>query len=164
MKLGDVAAVTGLSTSFLALVERGRSDIAIGRLMRLLACYEARITDLIDVPRRSSIVVRREEARHLRSQEGVDLYLLTADTNRGMMPVLTTFEPGARLNDLKPHDGETFVHLVEGVVLLELPGHDPVVLHEGDTAYFRPFPHAPSYTNLGGGRARMVAAVCPPSL
>lgn len=165
MTLRDVAAATGLSSSFLALVEHGRSDIAIGRLMRLLTCYGAKLTDLFgDADRRPSIVVSRADARHLRSQEGVDLYLLAADTNRAMMPVLTTFEPGARLNDLKPHDGETFVHVIEGDILFELAGYDPIVLHEGDTAYFKPFPHPPAYVNVGERRAVLVAAVAPPSL
>jgi transcriptional regulator with XRE-family HTH domain len=36
LSLGDVAKGTGISASFLSLVENGRSDITIGRLTRLV--------------------------------------------------------------------------------------------------------------------------------
>src|SRR5262249_15018699 len=99
LSLAEVAAGTDVSASFLALVERGQSDIAIGRLMRILHFYEASVTELVPNWQRDrdEIVVRRGDARKIRSADGVDLYLLAPDTNRAMMPVLTTFEPHPRL-------------------------------------------------------------------
>jgi transcriptional regulator with XRE-family HTH domain len=43
----DVARETGISSSFLSLVEQGRSDITIGRLLRLAEFYEVELSDLL---------------------------------------------------------------------------------------------------------------------
>jgi transcriptional regulator with XRE-family HTH domain len=164
LSLTDVATATGLSVSFLSVVEKGRSDIAIGRLMRIMRFYRVRVGDLVEERTPAAqLVVRRGEERRVRSQEGVDLYLLTADTDRAMMPVLTTYAPHARQTNLEPHDGETFVHILEGTLLLELAGQPPLVLRAGDTAYFKPNP-APTLTNLGDTPVRLVGAVTPPTL
>src|SRR5438105_3725718 len=45
--LVQVAKETGISKSFLSLVESGRSDITIGRLLRLVTFYGAHIADLL---------------------------------------------------------------------------------------------------------------------
>ena len=39
LSLSDVAAATGISPSFLSLVENGKSDITIGRLVRLVTFF-----------------------------------------------------------------------------------------------------------------------------
>jgi transcriptional regulator with XRE-family HTH domain len=164
LSLADVASATGVSSSFLALVERGRSDIALGRLTRVMQAYGATLTDLQAWPEPDRLVVRRGQERHFRSGTGVDLYLLVQDTDREMMPVLTTFAPRSRLADLEPHDGETVIHVLEGTLLLELAGTAPIVLREGDTAYYNPRLAAPVLTNLGETPVRLVGAVTPPIL
>jgi transcriptional regulator with XRE-family HTH domain len=47
LSLHDVAEGTGISASFLSLVEKDRSDISIGRLVRLIDFYGISITDLL---------------------------------------------------------------------------------------------------------------------
>jgi quercetin dioxygenase-like cupin family protein len=164
LALADVAVATDLSSSFLSVVEKGRSDIAIGRLMRIMRFYGVRIADLLGEPSpRTEVVVRDGEGHHIRSESGVELYLLAPDTDREMMPVLSTFEPHARLTNLEAHDGETFIHVLAGTLLLELEGQQPLVLHEGDSAYYKPNP-APKLTNLGERPLRVLGTVTPPTL
>lgn len=164
LSLADAAGASGLSASFLSTVEQGRSDIAIGRLMRLLGAYGARIGDL-DPPPAGVVdpVVRRGEGKRVRSQAGVDLYLLASDTNRAMMPVTTTFEPRSRLANLHAHDGETFVYVLEGTMLLELEGRPPEILGPGDAAYIHPNP-PPTMSNIGDGSLEVIGVVTPPTL
>lgn len=164
LSLSDVATATGLSQSFLSLVENGRSDIAIGRLMRIVHAYDARVSDLY--PRAETPdgpVVRRGQGRHLRTEEGIDLYLLAPDTNRAMMPVTTTYEPNTRQDGLQGHAGETFLYVLEGTLLLELDGHEPAVLGPGDSAYYRPDP-PPKLSNIGDTRLELLGVVSPPIL
>jgi len=162
--LAEVATATGLSASFLAVVEKGRSDISIGRLMRVMHFYGARISDIFAQPAaRDDLVVRRADMSHIRSQPGVDLYLLAQDTDRLMMPVLTEFAPHAQLANLDPHDGETLIHILEGTLLLEQEGLEPLVLSPGDTAYYHPNP-APRLTNLGDDQVRLIGVITPPTL
>lgn len=164
LSLAEAAERSGLSTSFLSVVEQGRSDIAIGRLMRLMRIYDARIADLDHRPPAGDLpVVRSGRGRHLRSQAGVDLYLLAPDTNRAMMPVTTTFEPRSRLTNLHPHDGETFVYVLDGTLLLELEGRPPVILRPGDSAYYSPNP-PPVMSNIGDVPVKVLGVVSPPTL
>jgi transcriptional regulator with XRE-family HTH domain len=137
LSLSDVADATGISASFLSLVETGRSDITIGRLTRLVDFYGVTINDLLPATGEDADVVLRADARQLHSpDEGIDVYLLTSGTDRAMMPMLLVFEPGAGLAEFGHHRGEEFVHVLEGVLRLEVEGSDPRVLHAGDSAYY----------------------------
>jgi hypothetical protein len=57
-------------------------------------------------------------------------------------------------------EGEPFTHVLEGTLLMELPGHDAVVLHEGDTV-LRSQPPG-TLTNPTGAPARIICAATPP--
>ena len=166
LSLKEVAEGTGISVSFVSIVENGRSDITIGRLMRLLAFYGASVADLLSSdPERDPFVVRKGEEVVLQSPaEGVQIWLLARDTDRMMMPIMGIHEPGAKLTDLRPHNGETFVHMLEGSILVEREGHPPLVLSAGDSAYWKVEGVAPVISTVGPERARLVAVVTPPTL
>ena len=164
LSLSAVSEGTGISASFLSLVEKGTSDITIGRLVRLVAFYGVRVTDLIpDTEHREAHVVRRGEQRHLYSRvEGLDVHLLTPDTERAMMPVVADFAAGGESAEFSSHPGEEFIHVLEGTIRIELEGLEPIVLEAGDTAYYRSDrPH--KLANGGAAQARFVGAVSPPN-
>lgn len=139
MSLSDVAGETGISASFLSLVENGKSDIAIGRLVRLLSFYEISVSDVLPGPSPADAhLMRLDEGRLLPSaQEGIDFFLLTSDTKRLMVPMLIVFEPGAHLAEYGCHEGEEFIHVLEGKLYLELQDSQTRVLSAGDSAYYR---------------------------
>jgi transcriptional regulator with XRE-family HTH domain len=137
--LAEVAEATGISASFLSLLENDRSDITIGRLVRLLDFYGVSITDLLPGTAAHAYpeVIQPGGRRRLHSPaEGIDVYLLTPDTRHLMMPLLLEFEPGARLAEPGRHAGEEFVLVLEGALCLELEGVEPRVLAAGDSAYY----------------------------
>jgi quercetin dioxygenase-like cupin family protein len=139
LSLADVAEATGISASFLSLVEKERSDITIGRLVRLIDFYGISISDILPGTTVGGYpqVVTPGERRLLHSPaEGIDVYLLTPDTRRQMMPLQVEFEPGARLAEPGRHPGEEWVIVVEGELRLELEGAEPRILGPGDTAYY----------------------------
>jgi transcriptional regulator with XRE-family HTH domain len=139
LSLAEVAEATRISASFLSLVEKGKSDITIGRLHRLIEYYGISITDLLPfaAPSEYPQIVRTQDRRILHSAaEGVDVYLLSVDTARQMMPLEVVFEPGARLAEPGRHHGEEFVLVLEGVLHLELEGSEPQTLQAGDSAYY----------------------------
>jgi transcriptional regulator with XRE-family HTH domain len=139
LSLADVAEATGISASFLSLVENSKSDITIGRLVRLIDFYGISITDLLPFAARSDYpeVIRPGERRSLQSPvEGIDIYLLTADTDRQMMPLEVHFQPGASLAEPGRHAGEEWLLVLDGQLRLELEGAEPRVLEQGDTAYY----------------------------
>jgi len=139
LSLGDVARETGISASFLSLVENGRSDITIGRLTRLVDYYGITITDLLPAPgTRDPDVIRADEARQLHSpEEGTTITLLSSGTDRTMLPMMVELAPGASLAESGHHAGEEFVHVLSGRLLLEVDAAEPHELAAGDSAYYK---------------------------
>lgn len=162
----DVAEATGISSSFLSLVETGRSDITIGRLSRLVEFFGVSIVDLLpEQPTADARIVRGEERRRLPSAEvGVDVFLLVPDTQRTMMPMLLEFEPGAELAEYGRHPGEEWVHVLEGDLQIAFEGDADRTLAEGDSAYYSSA-HPHLFRNASPGkRLRLVCVDSPPNL
>lgn len=138
LSLGEVARETGISASFLSLVENGRSDITIGRLTRLVDYYGISIADLLPATGNSDPdVVRADETRQLHSpEEGTTIFLLASGTDRLMLPMLLELDAGASLAERGHHAGEEFVHVLEGVLVLEVDSAEPCELRAGDSAYY----------------------------
>jgi quercetin dioxygenase-like cupin family protein/DNA-binding Xre family transcriptional regulator len=138
LSLSDVAAATGISASFLSLVENGKSDITIGRLVRLVSFYELQLADLLPAAAPADPdVVRRSEQRTLPSPgEGIRIRLLSTKSQRAMLPMIVEFDPGAHLAEPGRHPGEEFVHVLRGRLVLEVEGSEPRILQAGDSAHY----------------------------
>jgi transcriptional regulator with XRE-family HTH domain len=165
VSLADVAEGTGISPSFLSMVEKGKSDITISRLMRLVHWFGVSVTDLVQEPNHSPVqIVRADSRRSLRlADEGIAIQMLTPDGHHAMMPVINVYDEGGGMADTTRHDGEEFVHVLEGRVELTVGNGDPVVLETGDSAYYRSdVPH--SFRNAGAGVARFFGITTPPNL
>ena len=143
--LGVVARGTGLSASFLSLVENGKSDISLGRLVRLMDFYGVTLSGLVDPrhPGPARMVVRRTEQRSHLLAGGVRTDFLAESLGAPVSHVLMTFEPGASVdlteNDEfeSPQAGESFYLVLHGELLVELAGREAVVLTEGDSITLR---------------------------
>jgi transcriptional regulator with XRE-family HTH domain len=138
LSLHDVAAATGISASFLSLVENGKSDITIGRLVRLVAFYGLPLADLLPAePPADPDIVRKSEQRTLPSPaEEIQFRLLAPNTGGSMLPMIVEFEASAHLAEYGRHAGEEFVHVLQGKLELELEGCESRVLRAGDSAYY----------------------------
>jgi quercetin dioxygenase-like cupin family protein len=167
LSLAEVAEGTGISASFLSLVEKERSDITIGRLVRLIEFYGISITDLVPGSTASGYpeIVRPEERRLLHSPaEGIDVHLLSADTRHQMMPMQVEFEPGAQLAEYGRHAGEEWLIVVEGELRLELEGATPQILVAGDSAYY-PAERPHLFSNASATeRLRLICVDTPPTM
>jgi transcriptional regulator with XRE-family HTH domain len=164
--LAQVAEATNISKSFLSLVEAGKSDITIGRLVRLVHFYGISVTDLLPEANGGGnvSVVRRDSRRVVVSPaEGIEDFLLAPNTERAMLPILATFAPDGRNVEPAEHDGEEFVYVLKGTLLAEIEGHEPVVLRTGDSLYFTAeLPH--SYANGASGTTEVLFVITPPHL
>ena len=161
--IAEVAEATGISASFLSLVENGRSDIAIGRLMRLIDFYGVGLATLFpETPRTDIEVIRRSEYVHLASgDEGLDLVVLAHGDQRGMMPFIAAYEQGGGMSEPTPYEGEAFVYVLEGSIGIDFEDGDSVVLGEGDTATIRSTGRR-TYRNAGAGTARLLGVIARP--
>jgi transcriptional regulator with XRE-family HTH domain len=138
----ELASATGISSSFLSLVEQGRSDITIGRLLRLAKFYDIELTDLLgdlQEPRSDDVILLRPDPEHMihSDAEKVDLFDLTAGTQWTLVPILGVHQPnaGVEVNDV---DGrESIMFVLDGVFEIQLDGRAPVRLRRGESAIFR---------------------------
>jgi transcriptional regulator with XRE-family HTH domain len=165
LSLADVAEGTGISPSFLSMVEKGKSDITISRLMRLVHWFGVSVADLVQEPNPSPVqVVRADNRRSLRlADEKISIQILTADGRHAMMPVINVYDEGGGMTDSTRHEGEEFIHVIDGRVELTVTGTDPIVLEAGDSAYYKSdVPH--SFRNAGRGVARFFGVTTPPNL
>lgn len=162
--LSHVAKETGISTSFLSFVETGKGDITIGRLMRLVKFYGVSLSDLLPEPASNDpMIVRKEHQRTIRyPAERITVSLLAPDSRRAMLPVMIAFAPHGKQAEHTTHEGDEFVHILEGAMTVEVDGKE-VVLGAGDSLYFySDMPH--TYRNAGTKRARFISVTSPPSM
>jgi transcriptional regulator with XRE-family HTH domain len=144
LSLEDVARETGLSASFLSLLENDKSDVSLARLHRIARFYNLNIPDLFALqPITARRIVPLSEAPAVLSPgEGFQMRLLSEDPERTMEPFHMTLQPGARYREPLIHEGEEFVHLLQGSVRLLL-GEESFDLKPGQTAYYpSTIPHA----------------------
>lgn len=137
LSLQEDSTATSISGSFLSLVENGRSDITLRRLMRLAGFFDVHVSDLLPPGvGRDPIVIRGSERRHFASPaEGIDM--LGPDSERRFLPLVAEFGPGGRSAEFVQHEGEEYIDVLEGRIRLEVEGHEPVVLEQDDGAYYR---------------------------
>jgi quercetin dioxygenase-like cupin family protein len=162
--LAVVAQSTGLSQSFISLVEAGKSDISFGRLLRLLDHYGVGLAEVLaKTGTQPADVVRPDTRLRVRSPtEGIDMYLLAPDTRREMMPLLVTYAASGKTAEFTSHPGEEFIFVLEGSIELTLEGSPPLMLDAGDSVYFNSgVPHL--IANCGSDEARLIAAITPPT-
>ena len=134
----DLARASGISESFIRLLERGRSDLSLKRLLSLCSAigiapadilrdayssviYPARVADRIEVPRRET---------------GNRLYLLFPAGESAFEPAIFELEPGVAMQQSMLHRGREFVFVLEGHVRLEV-GSAICDIDAGDAADYQ---------------------------
>jgi transcriptional regulator with XRE-family HTH domain len=156
LSLATVALGTGLSRSFLALLEAGKSDVSISRLLRIAEFYGVWLSDLVGTAGPSVEVVRADEARIVPTDDPGQVQLLSLQSVRTVLPFRIELPAGSSIEGGLSHSGEEFVHCVAGTVDLEVVNavHR---LEVGDTASFPGrLPH--TYRNAGEIVAILVGA------
>ncbi|MGB3683593.1 MAG: XRE family transcriptional regulator [Rubrobacteraceae bacterium] len=164
LKLQDLAQSTGLSASFLSMVETGKSDITLAKLQKIVQFYGITIGALLDSTETNRVVTRPHERSLLDSPvEGVKTELLVPDLNRRIEALMMTFEPGADYEGSLAHEGEEVIFIVEGQLELLLDGKERYVLNKGDTASY-PSTRTHKFRNIHPDISILYGVVTPPTL
>lgn len=133
MSLSAAAQASGLSRSFIAMVENGSTEIAVSRLIRLAGAYGVFAADLltgVHSTKAPEFVGEADAYVVPSSAPGADVrYLSTASWP--IQPFLVTLAPGGRLEGLA-HAGAEFIHGLEGTTTMLVNG-ERFELNPGDT-------------------------------
>lgn len=148
LSLSRLEAATKISSSFLSLVESGKSDITISRLLRLADFFEVDLEDLVEgsrIDRRALEVIRDGEGSVLvSSDEGVVLHFL-GHSRWQLLPRIGEYEPGGTV-DLSEgeraarelfHHHELFIYVLAGTFEITVHGEEPVKIGRGDAVLVR---------------------------
>lgn len=166
--LERVAESSGLSISALSKIENGLVSASFDTLVKIAHAYGYSFAELFsgkEPAPRQSIAGRRTVTR---AAQGLsfntpyyDYNVHSAElTHKGMIPLVmhirTRETPPA--GDWSTHEGEEFIYVVEGVVVLHTEFYSPVRLASGDSAYIDSMMrHA--FVNVGEGDA-LILSVC----
>ena len=139
LALHEVADQTGVSKSFLSLVEVGRSDLSVNRFMRICEFYGVKPSAFLRGTSDGSDGTGSDSEHFLSPAEGSELVMLRPpEAGSALLPVMTIYKPGA-VTETFQHAGDEFVFVVEGRIRLVLSGEsgdEIVVLKERESHYF----------------------------
>jgi transcriptional regulator with XRE-family HTH domain len=165
LSLSQLEAATSISSSFLSLVESGKSDITISRLLRLADFYDVELGDLVEgsrVGRRPIEVVREGEGSVLNSPgEGVVVNFL-GHSRWQLQPRVGEYEPGGTVDVSEGeqavremlHQHELFLYVIAGTFEITAHGAEPVTVKAGDSVLVRD--GADRVVNVGRGKGRLM--------
>jgi quercetin dioxygenase-like cupin family protein/DNA-binding XRE family transcriptional regulator len=160
----DVSLSTGLSLSFIRLVETGRSDISLSRLLKWTTLFGLPVAELFTDPQTDDVVVVRPDDRvEVPSREaGVHFVLLSPGGNHDMEPAIFELAPGGEMHRPLTHEGEETGFVLRGQVRVCV-GERVVTLSEGDSVYYSSrLPHR--FANAGRTHASLLVTTTHPRL
>ena len=122
--LREVAESADLSTSFLSAVERGESDLSLGRLARLAQFFDQDLGTLLGFTTRFSTprYITGGDRYSINRGEGVSFEVLRLPTDFELN--LIRVEPHSKFADTICHEGIDIVLGVEGELIVAVDGGD----------------------------------------
>lgn len=137
----QLAAIANLSHPFLSQLERGRarpSMVSLEKIARALGSSQLEIIAAAEDENGSpdqpdTVLVRANEGTRGGYGDGQGRLLVHGDRSfHPMEYVGEKQEPG----NFYEHAGAEFIHVVSGVVAVDLEGREVSILHPGDSLYF----------------------------
>jgi transcriptional regulator with XRE-family HTH domain len=166
LSLRDLSRLTGFSISFLSLVERGRSSLALTSLQKVATALGTSVASFFpDVGRAREAavphVVRALGGASQLSTGSQRTYKLLSGRSftRVLEPMVVTVEPSETIEEPYAHEGEEFAYVLSGELLFVIDGVHHM-LGPGDSIHFQSsIPH--SIHNSGGEPVQAVWVLTP---
>lgn len=160
--LADVAAETGVSEATMSRIETGRSDVSAPHLMRLANLFEVEVSSFFQgghVPGSKGVrsIARKGDGRTFDTARMETKLLCTELQKKKMHPFLNRVNATDldAVGGLAAHQGEEYLFVTEGVLVLHTDTYAPLTLECGDSIYFdATMPHA--YVAAGAGGAQFL--------
>lgn len=157
LTLQALADKTGLSSSMLSLVERGKTSPSIGTLVAIASALGVHMTDLFDDDggNEKEPVVKFEDQHLYVTGEGVQRRVVRTDAAHGIEFVMNEYEPGTgSAGEPVHHEGHEYGLVLDGTLTVEVDGMT-YELRPGDSiAYSSTLPH--KIVNAGTDHVRAV--------
>lgn len=143
--LEQVASETGLSVSFLSMLERDKVSVSVDNLERLAEYFQVHMVHFFRSETASPVMVtRRDEilnSQSLTRQNPASITLLSNRPNARMEPLLIAIAPGHQEPHFRQHEADVLLYVLEGEAILLAETGEETELHQGDIAYYVNIPH-----------------------
>jgi transcriptional regulator with XRE-family HTH domain len=125
LSIRDVAEGSGLSASFLSAIERGESDVSIGRLARVARFFDQDVGAMLGYSTRLARpnFVGKSDRQTMNRGKGVRYELLRLPGVSLELAVME-FAPRARFRDALTHEGIDTLYVTSGHLVLSVNGVD----------------------------------------
>ncbi len=145
LTLEQVAADTGLSVSFLSMLERDKVSVSVDNLERLARYYQVHMVHFFSGEADSPVLVtRRADILRRLTENGeapASVTLLVNRPNPRMEPLLVHIAPGREEPHFRQHEADTLVYVLSGRARLVSETGEETMLEQGDLAYYVNLPH-----------------------
>jgi transcriptional regulator with XRE-family HTH domain len=160
--LEQLASRSGLSKPFLSRLESGDRQASIAAALTLARIFKVSLDFLFESPLASEpcLIIRADDAITRRANGLTYAALSNPDRLLSLQPVLVTVPADRPGNEHFQHDGEEWIHVLTGRLMLSLAG-DTYDLNPGDSAHFDS--RLPHRLIPRGGRDVKVILVASPS-
>lgn len=164
--LKQLATLSGLSPSFVSMLETGKTGVAASRLQAIAEAFGLSAADLLPETGSQALIQTVRADRRPRVPglvTGVSAEMLVRDLHRRIQPVLLTLAVGAVHLNAVGHAGEEFVLVLRGEIRLIVDDDQRADLAPGDTAYY-PSALSHAYENIGEEEAELFTISAPPKM
>lgn len=157
LNLRQASKLADISPSFLGMLERGDTAVAVPRLIALADVYGVSAADLLaNVGNSGTEFVRSSDVLHAPTDSDDVRVDYLSSPSWSMQPFLVRLEPGAHLDSLS-HSAEEFVHCISGLPTVIVNGTE-YAMAPGDTLLLKAS-QVHSYANATSATAILVGAV-----
>ncbi|MFZ5858938.1 MAG: helix-turn-helix domain-containing protein [Chloroflexota bacterium] len=143
--LEQVAAETGLSVSFLSMLERDKVSISVDNLERIARYYEVHMVHFFSGPEETPVVITRRadilQSMNTPGSGPATVTLLANRLNARMEPLLVHVAPGQEEPHFRKHEADTLAYILDGSARLISETGEETLLEQGDLAYYVNSPH-----------------------
>lgn len=138
LSLSELAKSTGLSASFLSLLENGKTSPSLKVLDKLCTFFSIHMATLFEEEADEQMIIFPEDRQIVVSGDGIrTLRFLLPKAKAGIEPVLITLNPGPQTADFTSHQGVEFGYVLEGTIEVHIEGRSPAVCSQGDSILYR---------------------------
>jgi transcriptional regulator with XRE-family HTH domain len=164
LSLDELSSLTGFEVDFLASMEKNEAQPQLGTVIKLSKALDSAFGRLVSgVGDKLYSITRKDERRTVSrstSQTGkkqVYIYKsLASDVKGRHMEALMVQLSEVSEKEISIHEGEEFIFVLDGVVILEI-GEDSFELEPGDTAYY--LSTTPHHIAAKSGKATIIAVM-----
>jgi len=167
LTLEQVAKDTGLSVSFLSMLERDKVSISVDNLEKLARYYQIHMVHFFNAAEQNPILITRRpdilKSIHETGLGPAAVTLLANRPNARMEPLLVYIAPGREEPHYRQHEADTLVYILEGRARLVSENGDEVILNQGDLAYYVNYPHRRFVNNHADQPLLLFIITAPPT-